>query len=67
MLILNTAGSAHGLTLLSVVSPQYAAQPSGERARPTERRAGGGETGQHPAGPGAQPREAGLRGAEEAA
>ena len=47
--------------------PQHAAQPSGERARPAERRAGGGETGQHPAGPRAQPREAGLRGAEEAA
>lgn len=67
MLILNPAGSTHGLMVLAVVSPQYAAQPSGERACPAERRAGGGETGQHPAGQGAQPREAGLRGAEEAA
>ena len=67
MLILNLTGSAHGLMVLAVVSPQYPAQPYGERARPAERRAGGGETGQHPAGQGAQPCEAGLRGAEEAA
>lgn len=61
------AGSAHGLMALAVVSPQYAAQPSGERACPAERGARGGETGQHPAGQGAQPRETGVRGAEEAA
>ncbi len=67
MLILYMASSAHGLMVLAVVSPQYAAQPSGERACPAERGAGGSETGQHPAGQGAQPREAGLRGAEEAA
>lgn len=48
-------------------SPQYTAQPSGERAQPAERGAGGAETGQHPAGQGAQPCEAGLRGAQEAA
>lgn len=53
--------------VLAVVSPQHAAQPPGERACPAEGGAGGGEAGQHPAGQGAQPREAGLRGAEEAA
>lgn len=67
MLILNMAGSGHGLMVHAVVSPQYAAQPSGERASPAEGGTGGGEAGQHPAGQGAQPREAGLRGAEEAA
>lgn len=67
MLILNMAGSAHGLMVLAAVSPQHAAQPSGQRTRPAERRAGGGETGQHPAGQGAQPCETGLRGAEKAA
>ncbi len=61
------AGGAHRLKVLAVLSPQYAAQPSGGRTGPAERGAGGVETGQHPAGQGAQPREAGLRGAEEAA
>lgn len=53
--------------VLAVVSLQYTAQPSGERARPAERGAGGDEAGQHPAGQGAQPCEAGLRRAQEAA
>ena len=66
MLILSMAGSAQSQMVLAVVSPQYAAQPPGERAHPTERGAGGCETRQHPAGQGAQPHEAGLRGAEEA-
>lgn len=49
------------------MSPQHAAQPPGRRARPAEGRAGGHEAGQHPAGPRAQPREAGLRRAAAAA
>lgn len=54
------AGSAQSQMVLAVVSPQYAAQPPGERAQPAERGAGGGETRQHPAGQGAQPHETGL-------
>lgn len=67
MLILKIAGSTHGLIVPILLSPQYTAQPSGERAHPAERGARGAETGQHPAGQGAQPCETGLRGAQEAA
>lgn len=53
--------------VIQILSPQYAAWPSGGGACTVQGGTGGGETGQHPTGEREQPHQAGLWGAEEAA